>query len=181
MRRIHTDYILLLAYREANVMFSIVGISVFSRSSGSTGPQSHLFIREPTFLQEYIQTSSQHNPQVFLIQFILILTYNIHLFILLLVNLTVYLLILYEKRVQLEGLSYNHTKWQVERQAAHQAARSHWNALWCSKMGLRSIPKHHGKRQNSKASACHLMLYARCGCALSACPLPSWGLVVLVG
>ena len=50
-------------------------------------------------------------------------------------------------------LSYNHTERQVERQAACQAARSHWNALWRSKMGPRSIPERHGKHQNFKAAA----------------------------
>ena len=49
----------------------------------------------------------------------------------------------------ISSLSYEHTK----RQAAAAAARSHWNALWRSKMGPRSIPKHHGKRQNFKGAA----------------------------
>ena len=53
-------------------------------------------------------------------------------------------------------LRHNHAKRQVERQAACQAARSHWNTLWRSKMGPRSIPKRHGKRQNFKAAT-------RCG------------------
>ena len=38
--------------------------------------------------------------------------------------------------------SYTHT----ERQAARQAARSHWNALWRSKIDPRPIPKRHGER-----------------------------------
>ena len=46
-------------------MFSIVGLSVFSQSNGSTGPQFPPFIGVPTVLQEYIQTSSLHNPQFF--------------------------------------------------------------------------------------------------------------------
>ena len=53
-------------------------------------------------------------------------------------------------------LRHNHTKGQ----AASQAARSHWNTLWSSKMGPRSIPKHHGKRQNFKAAAWPLTLGA---------------------
>ena len=44
---------------------------------------------------------------------------------------------------------HNHT----ERQAARQAARSHWNALWRFKMGPRSIPKRQPKRPNFKAAA----------------------------
>ena len=43
--------------------------------------------------------------------------------------------------------------YHTERQAARQVAMSHWNALWCSKIGPRSIPNHHGKRQNFKAAA----------------------------
>ena len=45
-------------------------------------------------------------------------------------------------------LSYEHT----ELQASASAVRSHWNALWRSKMGPRSIPKRHGKHQNFKAA-----------------------------
>ena len=41
-------------------------------------------------------------------------------------------------------LSYTHTK----RQAAAAAARSHWNALWRSKMGPRSIFKRQGERHH---------------------------------
>ena len=63
-------------------------------------------------------------------------------------------------------LSYNHTERQAESQVAHQAARSHWNALWRSKMGPRSIPKRQPKHQNFKAAAWRLMLDARCGYAL---------------
>ena len=46
-------------------------------------------------------------------------------------------------------LSYEHT----ERQAAAAASRSHWNALWHSKIGPRPIPKRPPKRQNFKAAA----------------------------
>ena len=46
-------------------------------------------------------------------------------------------------------LSYEHT----ERQAAAAVSRSHWNALWRSKIGPRPIPKRHPKRQNFKAAA----------------------------
>ena len=55
-------------------------------------------------------------------------------------------------------LRHNHT----ERQATRQAARSHWNTLWCSKMGPRSIPKCHGNCQNFKAATWRLTLDARC-------------------
>ena len=44
---------------------------------------------------------------------------------------------------------YKHT----ERQAAAATARSHWNALWRSKIGPRPIPKRQPKRQNFKAAA----------------------------
>ena len=40
-------------------------------------------------------------------------------------------------------LSYTHTKRQVS--AAAAAARSHWNALWCSKISPRPIPKCQGE------------------------------------
>ena len=46
-------------------------------------------------------------------------------------------------------LSCKHT----ERQAAASAAKSHWNALWRSKIGPRPIPKRQPKCQNFKATA----------------------------
>ena len=64
----------------------------------------------------------------------------------------------YCHKFKLPVWSYNHTERQVERQAACQAAKSHWKALWHFKMGPRSIPKRHGKRQNFKAAAWRLTL-----------------------
>ena len=56
--------------------------------------------------------------------------------------------------------SYTHTERQAARQGSAAAPRSHWNALWRSKMGPRSNPKHHSKHQNFKAAAWCLTLDA---------------------
>ena len=79
------------------------------------------------------------------------------------------------ERVQLEGLSNNHTECQAAHQVARQVGRSHWNTLWCSKMGPRSISKHHGKRQNFKAAtdAWGLTLHLMLGVGIALLPAPS--------
>ena len=164
-----------------------MGLSVFSRSSGSTGSQSPSIYRSANLPSRIYSNFITTQPTIFFdaiycpdnLQYPLIRFTSCYLN-----SLFVDFI---RERVQLEGLSYNDTKRQAECQAAHQAARSHWNALWCSKIGPRSIPKRHGKRQNSKASAdaWHLTLDAPldawCGYSFSACPLPPWGLVVLGG
>ena len=50
-------------------------------------------------------------------------------------------------------LSYEHTERQAAASATAAASRSHWNALWRSKIGPRPIPKCHPKCQNFKAAA----------------------------
>ena len=70
---------------------------------------------------------------------ILILTSGIvKYFYFALINVTIHLFFLKEDLVH---LSYTHT----ERQAAASVARSHWKALWWSKIGPRPIPKCQGE------------------------------------
>ena len=63
------------------------------------------------------------------------------------------MLLLFDNVLDKKALSYEHTKRQVAVSASAAEARSHWDALWCSKIGPRPIPNRHPKRQNFKAAA----------------------------